>query len=42
MIAFMLLICVLAKSEIITLICVFLIGARFLYRIAEENPKNGI
>lgn len=37
---FMLLVCILAKSEILTLICIFLIAARFLYRIAEENPHE--
>lgn len=42
MIAFMLLVCILAKSEILTLICISLIGVRFLYRIAAENPHNDL
>lgn len=39
---FLIMVCVLAKSEILTLICVSLIVARFLYRIAEDVPNNGI
>ena len=37
-----LVICLLAKSEILSLICIGIGLLRLLYRIAEEYPKNGI
>lgn len=34
--------CLLIKSEVLSLICIGIGLLRLLYRIAEEYPKNGI
>ena len=42
MVLLMIMLCLLVKSEVLTLLCVLIASLRFLYMIAEENPHDDL